>query len=128
VANSVCVLVVDDELLIHPIVQETLEEGGYTVETAASAAEAIAKLEAPGAAYSALVTDINLGSKLTGWDVARRARELTSDLPVVYMTGLANNEWSANGVPRSILLGKPFVPAQLLIAVSQLLNIGSPPP
>jgi DNA-binding response OmpR family regulator len=126
-ANSVRVLVVDDEILIHPSLQDTLEEGGYAVQTASSAEEAIEMLEAPGAAYNALVTDINLGSKITGWDVARRARELTAELPVVYMTGFAHEEWTANGVPHSVLLGKPFAPAQLLIAVSQLLNVGSAP-
>jgi len=83
-------------------------------------------LEAKGAAYNALVTDVNLGGKLTGWDVAKRARELTPDMPVIYMTGAAANEWASNGVPNSILLSKPFAPAQLLTAVSNLLNTGTP--
>jgi hypothetical protein len=40
------------------------------------------------------------------------------------MTGLATDEWSSRGVPNSILLQKPFAPAQLVTAVSQLLNAG----
>ena len=73
-----------------------------------------------------LATDINLGSdKLTGWDVARRAREIEPELPIVYMTGDGASDWASQGVPNSILLTKPFAPAQLLTAVSQLLNAGS---
>jgi hypothetical protein len=43
------------------------------------------------------------------------------------MTGAAAEEWGAHGVPNSILLTKPFAPAQLVTAVSQLLNAGSQP-
>jgi DNA-binding response OmpR family regulator len=80
-------------------------------------------LDAAGADYRALITDVHLTpGKLTGWDVAKRARELTPELPVVYMTGAAGHEWTSMGVPNSILLTKPFAPAQVLTAVSGLLN------
>ena len=125
-SDSVLVLIVDDEALIHLALQDALEAGGFAVAAASRAEEAIAMLEAKGAAYNALVTDVNLGGKLTGWDVAKRARELTPDMPVIYMTGAAANEWASNGVPNSILLSKPFAPAQLLTAVSNLLNTGTP--
>jgi hypothetical protein len=42
------------------------------------------------------------------------------------MTGAAADDWASEGVPNSILLKKPFAPAQLVTAVSQLLNTGSP--
>jgi DNA-binding response OmpR family regulator len=76
--------------------------------------------------YRALVTDINLKGRMTGWDVARKARELHPEFPIVYMTGGAAEDWGSQGVPNSILLVKPFAPAQLVTAVSQLLNSGSP--
>jgi CheY-like chemotaxis protein len=125
VADSITVLVVDDEHLAHPMYEDILAEGGFTVAIAPDAAKAIEMLEADGAAYSALVTDINLGSKLTGWDVATRAREITADIPVVYMTGFAEADWTAYGVPKSVMIAKPFAPAQLLTAVAQLLNSAS---
>jgi hypothetical protein len=43
------------------------------------------------------------------------------------MTGAAAEEWTSQGVPHSILLQKPFAPAQLVTAVSQLLNSVTPP-
>jgi hypothetical protein len=38
------------------------------------------------------------------------------------MTGASADDWASKAVPNSTLLTKPFVPAQLLTAVSQLLN------
>ena len=127
-SDSVLVFVVDDEAAIQHVLQDALEEGGFVVATASSAEEAIAMLNAEGMVYNALVTDVNLGGKLTGWDVAMRARELLPDMPIIYMTGGAANEWASHGVPNSILLTKPFAPAQLITAVSQLLNKGSSAP
>jgi hypothetical protein len=40
------------------------------------------------------------------------------------MTGGNAHEWPSRGVPHSILLEKPFAPAQLVTAASQLLNVG----
>ena len=65
---------------------------------------------------------MNLGGELTGWDVARAAREQFPTLPVVYVTGDSAHEWAAHGVPNSILLSKPFVEAQIVNAVATLLN------
>jgi hypothetical protein len=36
------------------------------------------------------------------------------------------DQWASQGVPNSILLTKPFAPAQLVTAISQLLNTGPP--
>jgi CheY-like chemotaxis protein len=85
-------------------------------------------LDAPDADYRALVADANLApGVLTGWDAARRARELHPDIPVVYMTGSEAHEWTSQGVPNSVLVPKPFAPAQIVTAVSQLLNQGNTP-
>ena len=85
-------------------------------------------LEAKDRDYHALITDVNLGrGKLTGWEVAKRARELSPSMPVVYMTGDGGSDWAANGVPNSVLLLKPFAPAQAVTAVSQLLNASATP-
>ena len=85
---------------------------------AALAEEAFARLPAQ---FRALVTDVELKSKLTGWDVARHARTITPELPVIYATSTAH-DWEALGVPNSLLITKPFAPAQIVTAVAQLLN------
>jgi len=126
--GPILILLVEDEPLILEMLEDPLKDGGYEVAKAGSGEQAIEKLEADAAAFSALITDINLGrGRLTGWDVAKRARELNPALPVIYMTGDSGHEWAANGVPNSVLLMKPFAPAQAVTAVSHLLN-ASPPP
>ena len=121
------VLVVEDDALIQMELEAVLKDGGYTSSTEASGEVAIAKLEA-SPDFRALVTDINLNAEKTGWDVAQRARELLPDLPVVYVTSTSADEWTSKGVPKSILIQKPFAPAQILTAISQLLNASDPPP
>jgi DNA-binding response OmpR family regulator len=70
-----------------------------------------------------LVLDIKLGQDgIRGWHVARRARSLNPGLPVIYMTGGAAEEWAVHGVAKSIILAKPFAPAQLISAISKLLT------
>jgi CheY-like chemotaxis protein len=122
------VLVVEDEALLQHVLQDVLEEAGFAVTVSASGEAAIELLQREERTYVALVTDIHLSrSGSTGWDVARKGRELNAALPVVYITGAAADDWPSNGVPNSILVAKPFVPAQIITAVSQLLNAGSAP-
>jgi DNA-binding response OmpR family regulator len=123
VTVAVLVFVVEDEPLIQDMLEAPLKDGGYEVATAASGEEAVSMLEAQGSTFQAVITDVNLGrDKLSGWDVAKRARELNTSVAVIYMTGDSGHDWAANGVPNSVLLLKPFAPAQVVTAVSQLLN------
>jgi DNA-binding response OmpR family regulator len=72
-----------------------------------------------------LITDIQLGTGPNGWEVGRRAREVVPGLPVVYMSGDSAHDWTAQGVPESVMLQKPFVIAQLVTAITTLLNQAS---
>jgi CheY-like chemotaxis protein len=74
------------------------------------------------------VTDINLRGKIDGWEVGRSAREIDPTMPIIYMTGTNGEEWASKGVPNSLLLAKPFAPAQIVTAISQLLNATPPGP
>lgn len=120
------ILVIEDDEAIQGIVEDALSEGGFQTAIAASGEEAVTLLIGKKTDYRALVTDINLLGRLDGWEVARRAREIDPAFPVVYMSGQHAEEWTSKGVPNSIMLAKPFAPAQLVTAVSQLLNTGTP--
>jgi len=128
VENLLVILVVEDDQLIQSFVEETLTDGGFEIVIASSGENAVELLDASERKFRALVTDINLGrDKIDGWDVARHAREIDPDFPVVYMSGQDAGDWASKGVPNSIMLAKPFAPAQLVTAVSQLLNTAQPP-
>jgi DNA-binding response OmpR family regulator len=126
--EELTILVIEDDLAVQAVVDEALCDGGYEPALASSGEEAITLLRARITKYRALVIDINLAGRTNGWDVARAAREIDPEFPVVYMTGAAAEEWSVQGVPNSVLLAKPFAPAQLITAISNLLNTGGPSP
>jgi DNA-binding response OmpR family regulator len=121
------ILVIEDDQQIQAIVEEALTDGGFEPTIAASGEEALTLLKGYRGKYRALVTDINLRGRVGGWEVARVAREIDPNFPVVYMSGKDAGDWASKGVPNSIMLAKPFAPAQLVTAVSQLLNTGNPP-
>jgi CheY-like chemotaxis protein len=120
------ILVVEDDQLIQSLVEETLSDGGFDTAVTTSGEEAVTLLKGHKGKYRALVTDINLQGKMDGWEVAQHSREIDPGFPVVYMSGAAAAEWASKGVPNSIILPKPFAPAQLLTAISNLLNSGTP--
>jgi CheY-like chemotaxis protein len=116
------VLLVEDDPLVLLVAQDALEAGGYKVVAATSAREALTLLDARSGELSGLVTDIRLGAGQTGWEVARHARGLKSDLPIVYTTSDGAGEWPVEGVPNSVLVQKPYAPLQLLTAISALIT------
>lgn len=120
------ILVIEDEEAIQSLVEDALSEGGFEPAIAASGEEAVTLLKGRINNYRALVTDISLRGRIDGWEVARQAREIDPQFPVVYMSGASADDWASKGVPNSIMLSKPFAPAQLVTAVSNLLNTGTP--
>jgi DNA-binding response OmpR family regulator len=121
------ILVVEDDQLLQAFVEQALTDGGFDAAVAASGEEAVTLLTGNKGKYRALVTDINLLGKMDGWEVAQRAREIDHAFPVIYMSGAHAEDWSVKGVPNSIMLAKPFAPAQLVTALAQLLNAAPPP-
>ncbi len=115
-------LLVEDDDSMRSLLEDAFSEGGFELTIANDGGEALAILEAGKEEIRGLITDINLGDGPDGWEVARRGRELIPSLPVVYMSGAAGHEWPSKGVPHSTLVAKPFAPAQLITAISTLLN------
>ena len=126
VGDTVRVLVVEDDQHIQALIEEALSEGGFESVITGSGEEAITLLKGD-TVFRAVITDINLLGRLDGWEVARTAREAEPRMPILYMTGTHGEEWTSKGVPNSILLNKPFAPAQIVTALSNLVNAASPP-
>jgi CheY-like chemotaxis protein len=127
--DQVVILVVEDDQAVQGIIEDTLADGGFDVAIAASGEEALTLLKGSDkGTYRALITDINLRGRIDGWEIAKQVREIDPAFPIVYITGAAADQWPSHGVPHSVLLAKPFAPAQLITALSQLLNVGTTPP
>lgn len=121
--QEVLLLLAEDEPLVSLSSQDALEAGGFTVITADSGQDAIAIVESRSNDLAGLITDIRMGQGPSGWEVAMRARELKPDIAVVYATGDSAHEWSAHGVPKSVVVQKPYASAQLVTAISTLLTV-----
>ena len=114
-------LLVEDEILISEVLVAALEDAGFSTLVASDGDSAITLLEQNGVTVRGLVTDINLDDGMNGWEVARAARDRSSDMAVVYISGASGHEWASQGVPKSLMITKPFAPAQVVVAISSLL-------
>jgi CheY-like chemotaxis protein len=103
------VLLVEDEFLICEMVAEALLEQGFSVQTAANAADALLHLASDP--VDILFTDINLPGGMDGAALARRARQLQPNLPVVYASARATMLEPEARVPGAIIVPKPYEPA-----------------
>lgn len=114
--------VIEDEALILLDVESALMEAGFQVLGASSAATAIEAFDGEPSKFVGLITDIRLGKGQSGWDIARHVRRSSSAMPVIYMSGDSAPAWPSEGVPQSVMIQKPFVMAQIVTALSTLLN------
>jgi DNA-binding response OmpR family regulator len=120
--SALLLLLVEDEALLRDMLEAGLSDGGFEIALAINGKQGLARLEANAAQFKAVITDIKMGDGPDGWEIGRRARELVSDMPVIYMSGDSGHDWSSKGVPNSVMLPKPFAIAQLVTAVSTLMN------
>jgi two-component system, response regulator PdtaR len=121
------VLVVEDEILINEWVTQSLAEQGFAVQSVTNAADALGHLTSDP--VDVLFTDINLPGKMDGAALARRARELLPDLPVVYASSRATMLAPDARVPGAIIVPKPYRPelvGRLLAAVLRQAATGVP--
>ena len=105
-SEKVHILVVEDELLIAEWVAESLTEQGFDVRTASNAGDALRQLACEP--IDVLFTDINLPGSMDGATLARRAREMQPNLPVVYASARVGTLAPEARVPGAVLLGKPY--------------------
>ena len=121
-AKRLVILAVEDELLIAVALQDALEAAGFDVVMASAGNEAIKHLDESAEDLGALVTDVRLGDGPDGWQVARHARTLNHELPIIYTSGDSGHSWEAEGVPSSVFIQKPYGFAQVVTAISMLIN------
>jgi DNA-binding response OmpR family regulator len=121
------VLLVENEILVNEWVTQSLSEQGFAVQSVTNAADALGYLASDP--VDVLFTDINLPGKMDGAALARRARELLPNLPVVYASARATMLAPDVRVPGGIIVPKPYEPelvGRLLTAVLRQAATGLP--
>jgi PAS domain S-box-containing protein len=117
------ILVVDDEASIRHLVDEVLDEIGYTVIGAADGASGLKVLQSD-ARIALLITDVGLPNGMNGRQVADAARALRPGLRVLFITGYAENAAVGGGhlEPGMALLTKPFTMQALTAKVAEMMR------
>ncbi|MBW8813218.1 MAG: response regulator [Caulobacterales bacterium] len=114
------ILYVEDDCLLQLDGEACLKEAGYDVVLASDGQTACALLR-NDPTFDALITDIDLPGDIQGWQIAALSREITRDLPVVYVTGQALDDFQKMGVPHSLLMPKPLAWPQLVASLAGLI-------
>ena len=106
------ILVVDDELMIRMYARDILEEAGYTVREAATAAEAL-RIIADTGDVGAIVTDIDMPGAMDGLQLAKSIDASMPELAIVIMSGQVLPR--RDQLPlKATFVAKPFLPASCL--------------
>ena len=111
-------LLVDDEELVRISTADMLIDLGFEVLEARSAEEALQMLKT-GTMPTLLITD-HLMPGMNGVDLAREARLIDPTLPVLIVSGYAEEDGIASDLAR---LTKPFRSAELAESISALIPI-----
>lgn len=108
-------VIVEDEWAIRMQVADTFLDAGWEVVEFASGEQALSFFQEDRVA-AVLVTDIRLGTGMTGWDVAEAFRKAYPNTKVIYCSG--NPVEEARQVPESRFFVKPCQMDIILAAAS----------
>jgi signal transduction histidine kinase/CheY-like chemotaxis protein len=121
------VLVVDDEATVRMLVTEVLEDLGYTTISAADgpAGLAVVRSDTP---LDLMISDVGLPGGMNGRELADAALSLRPALPVLFITGYAENAVVGHGHLRAGMqvLTKPFTIDALARRVKDILTASAP--
>jgi CheY-like chemotaxis protein len=114
------VLLVEDEEGVRRVARRALEMHGYRVLEATNGADAL--VLAAAHPVRLLLTDVMMPGML-GPDLAEAVHDILPDLPVLYMSGHAD-ELVRDGLldPAVSFLAKPFAPSQLAARARQVID------
>ena len=114
-------LVVDDEEVVVSLVRDALEDEGYEVHIADCGKAALQILQ--GQLIDLLITDIRMPN-MTGIELADKAREVHSDIVVIFMTGYANLNSAKDAIKQGAVdyILKPFELSEIRQAVTKAMT------
>lgn len=114
------VLLVDDDLTSRLTLQTVLEAGGYRVDAAASAAEAVGKLDERE--YELVLSDLRMESPEAGLKVLAHARMMDYKPATALITTYQNSRSRARGAAAETVLIEPEDLPGLLSRVADLVS------
>ena len=118
------VLLVEDDDSVRLLVRDVLEELGYRTFEAAEP-NAASEMLRSGQHFDLMVSDVGLPG-MNGRQLAEIARERHPDLPILFITGYAENAAIRAGFlgTNMAMITKPFQIDQLSAKISEMLSVG----
>jgi DNA-binding response OmpR family regulator len=115
------ILIVEDELLVRMFAVDALEDEGFQVEQAGTAAEALRSVQQLGSELHALIIDLGLPDR-NGDQLAAELRQAQVDVPILIASGRSEREIRDRFAhdPRIGILGKPYTAAMLIDALEKV--------
>ncbi len=122
------ILLVEDEDTVRAVATRALERQGYTVTAASDGDEGLELVRAQAAkgnaAFDMVVSDVVMPS-MDGPAMAREIRKLLPDLPVLFMSGYAEEQLRKDiDITNMHFLPKPFSVQQIAGKVAMVLGAG----
>lgn len=119
--SPVRILIVEDEVLVRMFAVDALEDGGYLVEQADSAAQALASLNRLKDEIRAVIVDLGLPDR-PGDQLAADMRAIRADLPILIASGRSEKELRERFAMDDHvgIIVKPFTGPMLLAALETL--------
>ena len=105
--DRICLLLVEDDILVRTTVALMLEDDGFRVVEASTAAEA-RNLMHGGLRAVVMVTDVDLGAGPSGMELADQLRAEQPDLAIIFITGRLASLAGRRLSLREAILPKPF--------------------
>jgi len=117
------ILVVEDEEIVRRVVVRKLRKLGYTVLEAENGTEALKRLEQHPEPIHLLITDVVM-PEINGREVSDKIKEIRGNVPVLYMSGYAQEVIASKGIldPGLAFLKKSDIQTQLSLKVRELLD------
>jgi len=112
------VLVVDDDEAVRESIGMVLRAAGYAVQTATDGEQALEQFQE--GRIDLLLLDLGLPVK-TGWEVFERISTDFPTIPIIIMTGLSDQQFTALSAGASVLMEKPLDVVSLLRCIKELL-------
>ena len=116
------ILIVDDEEMLVDMMQQVLEQLGYTVSAHTDSDEALRTLSEYPQAYDLLITDMTMPG-MTGIELTRAVSMIRKDLPIILCTGFNEqvSEENAQSLGIQALIMKPVGMQQLAETIRNVL-------
>ena len=117
------ILVVEDEPTMLRLVQEALEDAGHKVLPATNGAAGLKAFQSSQAEIKLVITDLMM-PKLNGVEMARMIRKESASVPILFISGYADDLVFEDEVMRgpTMFMPKPFRQDTLVDEVAAILE------